>query len=1130
MEERQILLDIRVRAKDAQKQLEEVNKRLVQNRNSQKELERQLKAGEVSFDQYAQAITAVKLDSSELRKEGASLQRQLLNTSKATNEAEGSNEQLKAQLGLLTQEYNKLSRAEKQNEKAGGELQLRIRSISDELKGTESALGNNTRNVGNYASAFDGLGLSIGGVSASMLATGGLVAGVSLVSDVVKKSVGIFIEFNQSLQTLAAISGASSEELIKLELDARRLGETTQFTAGEVVKLQTEFARVGLDPTQIINATEATLALAIATGEDLTRSSEVVAATLGGYQLDATETARITDIMAESFNRSALDLDRFAESTKTVAPIANLANIEIEEVTAALGALSNAGISGSIAGTGLRRVISELSDENSELAEVLGFSVKSSEDFTRAFSVLSEKGIDNARAIELVGREASSVFSVLVQSADQVETLADQFDNASGAAQRTADIVGDSLRGDLNQANSALEGVAITIGEFLAPAIRATVQGFTAFILALKAIPEFISENKDEIIALGVAILALNSAQIAASVSSLRLAAVQKISTVATRAAAIAQAALNLVLNLNPIGIVITALAALGFALKKLYDNSETFRAGIDATFSAVKKVFTNVFGSIVKQVTGFSDILLGAFSFDGERIKKGLKSYTEGLKGITIGIADGVGEAFTNGFDDSIERSKQGALDSLKDGQGEILDSQENAAKKQDEIDRQRLANQSKLEAQRAEAAAAEREKQAAAAEKAAREREAREAADLKKQLDAQKEAIEARIALEELAIIRIDQARREGLADSDALDAQELERKKRKIELETQLALVGIDQESAKTRLIIVKAEEEKEKIAREYRDRRLQAISEEQQQERDLLRDGIEKSAQLELERIAKREELQRQEFEKIRENEERIRQLKEETLSAVENIQAAIANGDIEGLTNIAAQLVETFQDAGLKASDKFLAGLGGVAGAAAGILGEVAANIEVVDRESAERQRKLQIAQLIFAGISSAAQALFRSMAIFPPPAGQIIGGVQAALIGGITAVQVSKLKSEPLGFADGGFTGDGVGMPDSSGYKIAGFVHENEYVTPEWQLQSPQYAPLIAQLEQGRLRGYATGGFTGARAASVQVDNQVSVGREVLRAIESMPAPVVSVKEITGTARRVQVKQNIGSI
>jgi chromosome segregation ATPase len=164
MEERQILLDIRVRAKDAQKQLEEVNKRLVQNRNSQKELERQLKAGEVSFDQYAQAITAVKLDSSELRKEGASLQRQLLNTSKATNEAEGSNEQLKAQLGLLTQEYNKLSRAEKQNEKAGGELQLRIRSISDELKGTESALGNNTRNVGNYASAFDGLAGKIDGI------------------------------------------------------------------------------------------------------------------------------------------------------------------------------------------------------------------------------------------------------------------------------------------------------------------------------------------------------------------------------------------------------------------------------------------------------------------------------------------------------------------------------------------------------------------------------------------------------------------------------------------------------------------------------------------------------------------------------------------------------------------------------------------------------------------------------------------------------------------------------------------------------------------------------------------------------------------------------------------------------
>jgi hypothetical protein len=567
------------------------------------------------------------------------------------------------------------------------------------------------------------------------------------------------------------------------------------------------------------------------------------------------------------------------------------------------------------------------------------------------------------------------------------------------------------------------------------------------------------------------------------------------------------------------LGNVVRALTLPFRTLIDLLANTEANIRGFKAVFDLAISDTERLANRAVINLKILGLEIKNFFSFSDEA-----ENQIAELKKQDASLADAgqaLGEAFSNAYNQAIEEG----IDDVDIVPGAVgVDPKTVAARKKKEAEAQAAA------LAEAENEKKKREKQAAAAEKAAREREAREAADLKKQLDAQKEAIEARIALEELAIIRIDQARREGLADSDALDAQELERKKRKIELETQLALVGIDQESAKTRLIIVKAEEEKEKIAREYRDRRLQAISEEQQQERDLLRDGIEKSAQLELERIAKREELQRQEFEKIRENEERIRQLKEETLSAVENIQAAIANGDIEGLTNIAAQLVETFQDAGLKASDKFLAGLGGVAGAAAGILGEVAANIEVVDRESAERQRKLQIAQLIFAGISSAAQALFRSMAIFPPPAGQIIGGVQAALIGGITAVQVSKLKSEPLGFADGGFTGDGVGMPDSSGYKIAGFVHENEYVTPEWQLQSPQYAPLIAQLEQGRLRGYATGGFTGARAASVQVDNQVSVGREVLRAIESMPAPVVSVKEITGTARRIQVKQNIGSI
>lgn len=156
-EKRQVILDIQVRGKDAQKELEGVQKRLKENSESQKLLNKQLKDGKISLEAYGQATTAVKLDSAALRKEQSSLTRQILNTNKATDAAEDSNDQLRAQLSLLTAEYNSLSKAEREGTERGNELRIQTRKLSDEIKDNEKVVGDNRRNVGNYASAFEGL-------------------------------------------------------------------------------------------------------------------------------------------------------------------------------------------------------------------------------------------------------------------------------------------------------------------------------------------------------------------------------------------------------------------------------------------------------------------------------------------------------------------------------------------------------------------------------------------------------------------------------------------------------------------------------------------------------------------------------------------------------------------------------------------------------------------------------------------------------------------------------------------------------------------------------------------------------------------------------------------------------------
>jgi hypothetical protein len=252
-----------------------------------------------------------------------------------------------------------------------------------------------------------------------------------------------------------AVSGATADEFAKLESNAKELGRTTRFTASEVSELQLNFAKLGFTAEEITQVTGATLALAQATGSDLATSAEVAGSTLRAFGLSADETSRVTDVMAKSFSTSALDMGTFADSMKYVAPVAKAAGLSVEETTAMLASLANAGIKGSQAGTSLRRIISELGATGGDVAG----SIKK----------LAGEGLNLADAKDEVGRSAQSALLVLANSTDQTASLATEFQNANGAAQAMADIMDDTAEGAMKRMQSALEGAQIEIGSALAP-------------------------------------------------------------------------------------------------------------------------------------------------------------------------------------------------------------------------------------------------------------------------------------------------------------------------------------------------------------------------------------------------------------------------------------------------------------------------------------------------------------------------------------------------------------------------------------------------------------------------------------------------------------------------------------
>ena len=369
-------------------------------------------------------------------------------------------------------------------------------------------------------------------------------------------SFNVFKGFEAEMSKVKAVSGATAEEFKALSDNAKDLGASTMFTAREVAQLQTEFAKLGFTATEITKVTESTLALAQASGSDLARAAEVAGSTLRAFGLDASETGRVADVMAKSFSSSALDMEHFANSMAFVAPVAKSAGMSIEETSAMLAVLANAGIKGSKAGTALRRIISEIGATGKPVSEAL--------------KDLASKGLNLADAKDEVGRSAQSALLILSEGVDQIKPLTKEFENSAGAANAMATEMGDNALGASKRLESAMEGLGISIGEILAEGIVPMIESLAKLAGKLNKMSP---SAKRTAVVFGLILAAIGPLMflIGGLIRNfVLLRAVMIKSNITTKTATALQRIYNMVLRANPIGLVITAVVALAAAFTLL--------------------------------------------------------------------------------------------------------------------------------------------------------------------------------------------------------------------------------------------------------------------------------------------------------------------------------------------------------------------------------------------------------------------------------------------------------------------------------------------------------------------------------------------------------------------------------
>ena len=308
----------------------------------------------------------------------------------------------------------------------------------------------------------------------------GAVAAFRQINQIIGKTVRTFRDYEFQMAKVKAITGANEKDFKLLSQTSQDLGRSTFFTAQQVAELQTNFGKLGFSTQEILNAQEATLQLATATDSDLGRAAIVAGAAVRGFGLDAEETQRVVDVMAVAFTSSALDIEKFQTSMTKVAPIAKAAGFSIEDTTAIMAQLSDAGIEASIAGTSLRNILLKMQDPNSDLVQSFGKTIHSLDELVPALAKFSQEGGSLAEIMEVVDLRQAAAFEQMITSRDRTVALRDALLDSNGAARDMADIVGDNLEGAFKRLTSALQGLAIVIlDSFVGRAITSMVEGLT---------------------------------------------------------------------------------------------------------------------------------------------------------------------------------------------------------------------------------------------------------------------------------------------------------------------------------------------------------------------------------------------------------------------------------------------------------------------------------------------------------------------------------------------------------------------------------------------------------------------------------------------------------------------------
>ncbi|MDK7928841.1 phage tail tape measure protein [Staphylococcus hominis] len=575
------------------------------------------KYSEKSMTSYKNRIRELDAATKQQRNNVKELRNQYMQTAKE----QGANS---AKAVRLRTEYNKqadtLNRLEHELDQTVDGFKRFQKEAQEAARVSNSSFGRLGQKFTDIGPKLTSVGESMKNVgrSMSMYVTAPIVAGFGLAA---KKS----IDFDDSMRKVKATSGATGGEFQQLRDKALEMGAKTKFSASESAEALNYMALAGWDTKDMLGGIDGVMQLAAASGEDLGAVSDIVTDSLTAFGMKAKDSGRFADVLAQTSSKANTDVRGLGEAFKYAAPVAGALGYTVEDTSIAIGLMSNAGIKGEKAGTALRTMFTNLAKPTKAMKdkmEELGISITDSNgkmlpmrdvmgQLRNKFKGLS-KDQQASAAATIFGKEAmSGALAVINASDEDYKKLTKSIDNSTGASKRMSDEMEGGIGGSIRKMKSAIESLAISIGDVLAPHIRKAADFLAMLADKFTNMPGWV---KTGVVGLGIFAAALGPLILTTGAFTAALGSIMTtigpVMTDITKAgglmnflgtkAPFAAKGLTLVggafkFMLGPVGLAIAAIVAIGTAFVIAYKKSETFRNIVNTVIGPVVNAFKNL-------------------------------------------------------------------------------------------------------------------------------------------------------------------------------------------------------------------------------------------------------------------------------------------------------------------------------------------------------------------------------------------------------------------------------------------------------------------------------------------------------------------------------------------------------